>query len=100
MKNLRTLFILILLSGTPVSGYGFSESEKIIHNNCRECHGTDGQAKVESWPNLNCQNRSYLYSRLMNLKHDDDHNIDDRIKSLSITEINEISQHYSDQKCP
>lgn len=88
-----------LLTAGPVISYAFTESEKIIQNNCRGCHGPDGKAKVESWPNLNCQNRGYLYSRLMNLKGDSDHDIDDKVKSLTITETDEISRYYSEQPC-
>ena len=93
------LVLTPLLTTTPVISHAFTESENIIQNNCRECHGTDGKAKVESWPNLNCQNRGYLYSRLMNLKRDSDHDIDDKVKSLSITEMDAISRYYSEQKC-
>ena len=35
----------------------------------------------------------------MNLKRDSDHDIDDKVKSLSITEMDAISRYYSEQKC-
>ena len=99
-RNIVAILLLLPpLTVIPVISHAFTESEKIIQDNCRGCHGADGNAKVESWPNLNCQNRGYLYSRLMNLKRDNDHDIDDKVKSLSITEIDEISRYYSEQKC-
>lgn len=99
MRRAIAVLFLILLTGVSVSSHSFSESEIIIQDNCRGCHGSDGKAKVESWPNLGCQNRGYLYSRLMSFKRDHDHDIDDRVKSLSITEIDEISRYYSTQMC-
>lgn len=76
-----------------------SDSVKATLKNCEQCHGVDGKAAIESWPNLACQNRGYLYARLLRLQNENDHDIDKRIKDLSIGEIDDISQHYSEIKC-
>lgn len=72
---------------------------KIIRSNCKSCHGEDGVAKVESWPNLSCQNRGYLYSRLLHLQSNDEHSVDDGIKQLSFSDIDYISHYYAEQPC-
>ena len=94
------LFILILIFTVATEGHALDSAETIIQNNCRTCHGVDGQATVESWPNLACQNRGYLYSRLIKLQSSSDHNIDEKIKELSMTEVDENSRYYSELKCP
>ena len=82
-----------------MGGYALTKTEEIILSNCDGCHGTDGVAKVESWPNLACQNRGYLYLRLIYLRRNNDHDIDSRVKTLSLTNIEEISRHYSELIC-
>jgi cytochrome c553 len=96
----EVMLMLMLMFGIATEGHTFTASETIIQNNCRGCHGVDGKATVESWPNLACQNRGYLYSRLINLRHSNDHNIDVKVKILSLLEIDEISRYYSNFKCP
>ena len=103
-NTLRTLlFVLSFGLVATAQGAGIMKGDAAAGEGkavtCSACHGADGKATVESWPNLNCQNRGYLYSRLMNLKRDSDHDINDKVKSLSITEIDEISRYYSEQKC-
>lgn len=96
-RGMRTLLLISLLA-SGVS-HATTDGRQIIQDNCRGCHGTHGKAKSESWPNLNCQNRGYLYARLIALKRNKDHDIDKKVQSLSITEIDEISRHYAEQKC-
>jgi len=93
------LLLIPILTSVLVTGYVYADSEEIIQDNCRSCHGADGRAREESWPNLNCQNRGYLNRRLMHLRREDDHDIDKKVKTLSITEIDEISRYYAEQKC-
>jgi len=93
------LLLIPILTSILVAGYVYADSEEIIQINCRSCHGIDGRAEEENWPNLNCQNRGYLYRRLMHLRREEDHNIDEQVKTLSITEIVEISRYYAEQKC-
>jgi len=95
-KVLLVIMAVICSSLSQVS----PASEPIINKNCKTCHGLDGIAKTESWPHLACQNRGYLYIRMLALRHSNDHSIDDRIKSLSLKEIDAISQYYAEQKCP
>lgn len=94
------LFFLLLTLNLPNYGHAFTEAEKIIENNCRSCHGVEGKAKVESWPNLVCQNRGYLYDRMLAFRHNNEHDIDKTIKSLSLSQIDEISRYYAELKCP
>lgn len=99
LRRVVAVLALFLLAGLSVNSFGASQAEEIIRNNCKQCHGTNGRAKVESWPNIGCQNRGYLYSRLMRFQRNNDHDIDDRVKSLSIIEVGEISRYYAEQKC-
>jgi cytochrome c553 len=95
------IFICALLawSNATVAVEQQNPAAKIIRSNCKSCHGEDGIAKVESWPNLSCQNRGYLYSRLLHLQNNDEHAVDDGIKQLSISDIDYISHYYAEQPC-
>ncbi|MFT6791120.1 MAG: cytochrome c553 [Cellvibrionaceae bacterium] len=94
--QLALCFIFSLSANVGAS----TEAEKRIENNCRSCHGVDGKAEAESWPNLICQNRGYLYNRMITLKHNNEHDIDKTIKDLSLMEIDAISRYYSKLECP
>jgi cytochrome c553 len=93
------LCLLLLACTTASISHSATTSEQIIQDNCRECHGLDGKARAESWPNLSCQNAGYLYARLLSLQRSDDHNIDEQVKHLTLTQINEISRYYAELKC-
>ncbi len=90
----------MLMIGFSMGSFAFTGVEKTLRENCAGCHGIDGKAKVESWPNLACQNRGYLYSRLLFLRREKDHDIDERVKGLSLSDIDDISRYYSELKCP
>lgn len=86
-----------LASASPPTA---SSAKNIIDDNCKACHGLDGKAQTESWPNLNCQNRGYLYKRLHAFgRGDNDHTIDNRVSELSFDEIDYISHYYSETVC-
>jgi len=75
-------------------------AEKIVENSCHSCHGYDGKAKVEYWPNIGCQNRGYLYTKLIEFRRSDEHAIDKRIKNLTTSEIAQLANYYAEQGCP
>ncbi|GAB5450970.1 MAG: hypothetical protein Hals2KO_12980 [Halioglobus sp.] len=92
--------MLFLLLAAPKSlSDQAADAEKLALESCSSCHGLHGFTKVESWPHLNCQNRGYLYSRLLAFRQDPDHDIDKSVKDLSMTEINILSDYYASQKC-
>ena len=71
----------------------------IVEEKCKSCHGFDGLAEEESWPNLNCQNRGYLYSRMMHLRSEKGHEVDDSLKGLNLSEIGKLADYYASQPC-
>lgn len=91
--------LFLLLAAAKSSSDQVNDAEKLAMANCSSCHGLYGFTKVESWPNLNCQNRGYLYSRLLAFRRDSDHDIDKSVRDLSMTEINMLSEYYASQKC-
>lgn len=76
-----------------------AEAKAIIGDKCKSCHGFDGLAEEESWPNLNCQNRGYLYSRMLHLRSSKGHEIDDSLKGLDLSEIGKLADYYASQPC-
>ena len=72
---------------------------EIVTNECKSCHGLDGRAASDSWPNLNCQNRGYLYSRLLHLREGNDHHIDNSVTKLTVQQISAIADYYASQPC-
>lgn len=95
----RATALVLMLMACIASADVQQRSKEIIHNHCKSCHGEDGIAKVESWPNLACQNRGYLSSRMMHLQLNDEHSVDDTIKDLSFSEIDYIAHYYAEQPC-
>lgn len=74
--------------------------EPVIRETCKSCHGYDGVAGSESWPNLCSQNRGYLYSRLMHFKSSADHAIDKTVRGLTMEQIGHIADYYGSMPCP
>lgn len=74
--------------------------EPIIREDCKSCHGYDGVAGSESWPNLCSQNRGYLYSRLMHFKNSTEHAIDGKVRELTMEQIGHIADYYGSKPCP
>jgi cytochrome c553 len=74
-------------------------AREIVEQKCKSCHGFDGLAEEESWPNLNCQNRGYLYSRMMHLRSEKGHEVDDSLKGLNLSEIGKLADYYASQPC-
>lgn len=89
---------VILLMTFSVVGNA-SSTERLIKDNCANCHGLDGQAVVENYPNLACQNYGYLYIRLIKLKQQSDHDIEKEVKSLSLSQINEVAKYFASISC-
>lgn len=98
-RNTFTLLLFCLLTLAAASSHSLNDAEKIIQTNCSKCHGLYGITKVDTWPNLNCQNRGYLYHRLLKFRSHDDHDIDKAVKELSIADIDFISRYYSSKEC-
>ena len=92
-------FVLVLAPVVLAEGVQ-ADITLLIAAKCSGCHGNDGVAQAESWPNLACQKRGYLYSRLLHLKTSKDHHIDKSVTELGMAQIAEIAEYYSALPCP
>jgi cytochrome c553 len=92
--------LLLALSPAALAAGVETDISLLIAAKCSGCHGSDGVAKAESWPNLACQKRGYLYSRLLHLKSSKDHHIDKSVTELGMAQIAQIAEYYSSLPCP
>lgn len=100
MLAFALLKFLLALSPVALAEGVQSDISLLIADQCSGCHGADGVAKAESWPNLACQKRGYLYSRLLHLKTSKEHHIDKSVAELGMTQIAQIAEYYSSLPCP
>lgn len=68
MKNILpfTLIALLITPKVLANAFGDAKLGKIKSPSCVFCHGKDGIAVNESYPNLNGQDAQYLYQSMLN----------------------------------
>lgn len=101
------VFYLLMMSclTTPAISETLTQKESIglrlVEENCQSCHGLTGKATVESWPNLLCQNRGYMYSRLIYFLHNREQSslMGEAVKDLTLADIDAVARYYADLDC-